>query len=131
MKEGGEMKEERIVGDLVNDLKGIARRLEKSPVIVLPENETHKTQLRRKLEEYKGRVKPFRAPELQMDTIYKMTVLERLLRDGQVNTWELSREIAKTYGSDFDGHAFNNACGVIEDYCETGGQNTNGGTGLQ
>jgi len=125
------MKEPDIVGDLVGDLDRIARRLEKSPVIVLPEDEARKVQLRRKLEEYKKRMLPFRAPEFQMDTICKVAVVERLLRDGQVLTWELSREMVKTYGSGFDPNAFNNACGVIEDYCKTSGQNTSGGTGLQ
>ncbi|MBI1975038.1 MAG: hypothetical protein HYS57_01605, partial [Parcubacteria group bacterium] len=105
----------------------------KSPVIVLPDDETRKQQLRDKLTQYKGRVHPYRAPELQMnmDTICKIAVLERLLCDGQVSTWDLSREMAKTYGSGFDVNAFNNACGVIEDYCKTGGQNLRGGTGLR
>ena len=98
---------------------------EKIPIIVLPGERVQ--QLRKKLAEYKVRVDSFRAPELQMDTICKKTVLERLLRDGQVNTWELSREMLKTYGSGFDPWAFNNACGVVEDYCKTGGQNVFGG----
>ncbi len=98
----------------------------KSPTIVLPKR--HVQQLHSKLVEYEGRLSQFRAPELQMDTICKMTVLGRLLRDGQVNTWELSREMATTYGSGFDPWAFTNACGVIEDYCKTGGQNVSGGS---
>lgn len=102
-----------------------------SPVIVLPADETRKQRLRDKLTEYKGRRHPYRHPELQMDTVCKITVLERLLRDGQVNTWDLSREMVKTYGSGLDINAFNNACGVIKDYCETGGQNLRGGTGLR
>lgn len=102
-----------------------------SPVIVFPEDETRKQQLRAKLVEYQGRMNPYRAPEMQMDTICKMVVLERLLRDGQVKTWDLSREMAETYGSGFDGNAFGNACGVIEDYCKTGGQNIHSGTGLR
>ena len=103
---------------------------EKSPVIVLPTDKTREQQLRGKLAEYKGRMDLYRAPELQMDTICKIAVLERLLRDSQVNTWELSQEMAETYAS-FDVKTFNNTCGVIKDYCETGGQNTHGGTGLQ
>lgn len=61
-----------------------------------------------------------------MDTLCKMTVLQRLLREGRVSTWELSREMAEAYGSGFDVEAFNNACGVIKDYCET----SHDGTGL-
>lgn len=100
-------------------------------VIVLSGDETRKQQLRDKLVEYKGRIHPYCAPELQMDTICKVAVLEQLLRDGQVNTWELSSEMAKTYGSGFDANAFENACRVIEDYLKTSGQNLHGGTGLR
>lgn len=100
-----------------------------SPVIVLPDDETRKQQLRDKLAEYKGRMHPYRAPELQMGTICKIAVLERLLADGKVVTWDLSREMAETYG--FNVNDFKNACGVIEDYCKTGGKNLHGGTGLR
>ena len=48
-----------------------------------------------------------------------------------MNTWDLSREMAETYGSGFSVNDFQNACGVIEDYCKTGGQNLHGGTGLR
>ena len=65
-----------------------------------------------------------------MDAIYKVTVLKRLLQDGQVNTYELSLEMAKVHGSSFDVDVFDNACSVIEDYCKTGGANAHGGTGL-
>ena len=102
-----------------------------SPVIVLPEDEARKQQLRDKLEEYKDRLHPYRAPELQMSTICKIAVVKRLLKDGRVVTWDLSRELATTYGSGFDVNDFSNACGVIEDYCKTGGQNLRGGTGLR
>ena len=98
----------------------------KSPTIVLPRARVR--VLRKKLAEYRGRLDYSRAPELQMDTICKMTVLGWLLRDGQVDTWELSRQMATTSGSGFDPWAFTNACGVIEDYCKTGGQNVSGGS---
>lgn len=104
---------------------------EESPVIVLPEDETKKEQLRQKLEEYRTRLEPLGAPEMQMDTICKIAVLERLLRDSQVNTWDLSREMSKTYGHSLDHHAFNVACGVVADYVKTGGENLRGGTGLK
>lgn len=98
--------------------------------LLLPDNETRKKQLQIKLFEYKKRISPYRAPEMQMSTICKISVLERLLKDGQVDTEELSREMFEVYGSGFSVHAFNNACGVIDDYCKTGGKNTHGGTGL-
>lgn len=106
--------------------------MKESPVwIVLPTDETRKQQLRDKLVEYKKRMVPYRAPEMQMNTICRTTVLEQLLCDSRVNTWELSQKMAETYGSGFDVNAFNEACGVIEDYCKTGGRNLRGGTGLR
>lgn len=101
-----------------------------SPVIFLPMDEVRKQQFRDKLTEYKGRMHPYCAPEMQMNTICKINVMERLLRDGQVNTWELSREMVETYGN-IDVNEFNNACDIIDDYCKTGGANIHGGTGLK
>jgi len=104
-----------------------------SPVIRLPDDETRVEQLKRKLAEYKERLRkhPFRAPEQQMDTICKIAILERLLEKKEASTWELSRELAKQYGSGFSGDWFNNACTVISDYCQTGGAHVRGGTGLK
>lgn len=129
------LKPERIVEGLRGDLQDIIERLEKekeSPVLVLPEDKKRQKQLKIKLAEYKKRLDPY-CPlevEMQMDTICKITVLERLLQDGQIKTWDISLEMAKTYGSGFNVDLFNNACGVIEGYCKTGGANLRGGTGL-
>lgn len=101
-----------------------------SPVIVLPESETRREQLRIKLEEYRGRLDKFLHPGAQMDAICKITVLERLLRDGQVSTWDLSMELQEKYGKDFDVPSYENACGVVADYVATGGVRVEGGTGL-
>lgn len=101
-----------------------------SPVLVLTKDKKRLQQLNGKLAEYRGRRDPQYPPEMQMDTICKIAVLERLLRDSRVNTWEFSRELASTYGTSFDVEAFNNACAVVEDYCQTGGQIARGGTGL-
>ncbi|MDP3779448.1 MAG: hypothetical protein Q8R30_05405 [bacterium] len=103
---------------------------EKSPILVLPEDKMRVEQLRKKLEEYKQRADPYRAPELQMGTVCKTAILERLLRDMVVDTWQLCLEMKETYGSGFDPQKFGVACGVIADYCNTGGRNTTGGTGL-
>lgn len=101
-----------------------------SPIIVLPDSKERQEQLKAKLKEYQGRIDPYRHPALQMGAICKKTVLERLLKDGKINTWELSEEMSKTYGLDFDAESFDNACAVIKDYCKTGGAHTKGGTGL-
>lgn len=60
-----------------------------SPMITLPDDQEKKKQLKSKLREYKKRMDPYRPPELQMDTICKITVLETPLKDGQVKIWEL------------------------------------------
>lgn len=106
-----------------------------SPVIRLPEGPERVAQLQRKLEEYKGRLNPMQHPDLQVlsdpDTTHKIAVLEALLRDKQVVTHDLCRELANKWGQRFDGYSFNNACAVIDDYCQTGGEHAVGGTGLR
>ena len=101
-----------------------------APIISLPDDKARQKQLQRKLKEYQERMQPYRAPELQMENICKIAVLERLLRDGQVNTWDFSLELAKEHGSEFNPYDFSLACAVIDDYCKTGGANLSGGTGL-
>lgn len=103
---------------------------ESSPILVLPKSVSLEQKLRYKLEEYEGRLYIFRHPDVQMNTICKIAVLERLLRDREINTWKLSIEMANIHGSDFSVHDFNHACGVADDYCKTGGKNVCGGTGL-
>lgn len=87
-------------------------------------------QLRRKLDEYTNRYNLYRAPELQMHTICKIAVLERLLQKGSVDVTELAIELSGKFGSGFNSAAFENACEVIEDYATTGGAKTVRGTGL-
>jgi hypothetical protein len=105
--------------------------------IKLSENKLIVKALNDKLLEYKERLgaemkeQPYKAPEqYSNDTVYKIAVLDELLKNGEVNTQELSRELKEKYGfiniDDFD-----NACGVIEDYNETGGKNNSGGTGFK
>lgn len=101
-----------------------------APIISLPSDEARRKQLQKKLEEYRGRMQPYHAPELQMENICKIAVLERLLRDGQVNAWDFSRELAEEYDSGFDSNDFSLACAIIDDYCKTGGANLRGETGL-
>ena len=103
---------------------------EKSPIIILPIDEKRVQHLRTKLQEYLGRFNGYAAPELQMGTICKIAVLKKLLEEGRVETLILHQEMVGMYGSNLDSHKFNGVCGVIDDYCKTGGQNTRGGTGL-
>lgn len=105
---------------------------EVSPVIILSEERL--PQLKVKLEEYKGRLDPHKHPDLQLlmhsDSMYKITVLERLISDGSVRTYDLSLEMAEKLGGNFDVELFDKACAVVEDYCKTGGKNLKGGSGL-
>lgn len=112
-------------------------------LIFLPENPQAVEQLENKLKEYKSRFEEikksrgyndaFKAPEqifdLIADTHYKIAVLETLLQEKSVNTNELYE---KLHGEDhyFNQDSFINACAVINDYCETGGERSKGGTGF-
>ncbi len=99
-----------------------------SPVITLPVDPVRVAQLQAKLREYQGRIPS--TTNQQLALLYRTKLLERLFRDGTVETWAFSKELATEDGGDLDVKAFNQACGVIRDYCETGGANTTGGTGL-
>jgi len=100
------------------------------PVLVLAEDDQDKRErFEKKLAEYKKRLEGTFDERTVMDIKYKITLVEELLEKGEVNTWELSRKIAKE-DKRIDADAFQNACGVIHDYCLTGGQKTCGGTGF-
>lgn len=101
-----------------------------SPVILLPSNQARLARLKDKLTEYRRRLDAFKPPEQQIGTWMKIEVLEKLLTEGAVKTWDFSRELAEKYRSSFSPYDFANACAVIEDYSKTGGANTSGGTGL-
>lgn len=101
-------------------------------VIHLPTDKQSQDFLIGKLAEYKGRLDHTKHPENPLqgwDNICKIAVLSRLLKTGSVNCWDLSVEIAQKYAqfiaNQFEAfeRAFNNACSVIIDYCETGGVN--------
>lgn len=110
------------------------------PIIELPTNPSLRQRLEIKLNEYRARLidqqkaaTAYDAPEVILtntaDTRYKIAVLEKLLADGKVDTFALSRELSAR-DSVFTVDAFDNACRVIEDYCKTGGKHSVGGTGL-
>lgn len=101
-------------------------------------------KLAQKLEEYKKRLMDnpacdgYKAPELFLEENnilrYRITILERLLRNGKVDSWSLSREMAQELqkkGEVFDSRRFDSACRIIDDYVKTGGKHLVGGTGLK
>jgi len=92
-----------------------------SPLIRIEQAETREL-LNAKLEEYKKRFNHMQAPEVQFDTVYKIAIVEELLKKGEVNTWVLLQELTKKYGT-FDKVIFESACSVIKDYVKTGGKN--------
>lgn len=96
------------------------------PIIRLVEN---RDVMEAKLKEYESRLDKFKAPELQLDTIYKIAVAKSLVETGEVDTHNLSMELNNRYGF-LDERLFDNACGVISDYISSGGKNLRGGTGL-
>ena len=99
--------------------------------LALPtDNPERVAQLRLKLEEYRSRHEAYQAPELQIKTIMKTVVLDRLLQEGRVQRTPLAGELAERFGSAFSQAAFANAWAVIGDYCATGGTQNRGGTGL-
>lgn len=98
--------------------------------IVLPKDETRLQQLRDKYAEYRARIDPNRDPKDQMGALCKRTVLANLLSEGEVETDEIRERMRKVHGDTFDERAFANACGVIDDYCRTGGAHIRGGTGF-
>ena len=101
----------------------------KKTKIRLPENPKLLTRMKTKLKEYQRRLarlkktKSFKNPVQADSTItgYKAFIARRLTQQGEVDTYVLSRELREEYGY-VDLEAFNNAAGVIEDYCKTGGK---------
>ena len=103
-------------------------------IIKLPKDAERVKQLQNKLEEYRKRLKNYDDPYIQMDIISKIEILEQVLEQGQINVENIIPKIINKYKSKFDlkllGYSFINACVVIDDYCQTGGENILGGTGL-
>lgn len=89
--------------------------------IKLPRGQAIRSKLEDKLAEYQGRV--------GIDAEYKAAIVEELLEKGKVYPSELKIELLGKYEY-VDGGAFDNAVGVIADYCKTGGKNVKDGTGF-
>lgn len=92
-------------------------------VITLPANldPSRRDRLVAKLAEYKTRVNRYSPPEDELDTFYKIFVLQAVLDAGFVSTRSLYEKLTANSGT-MDERVFNNACAVIEDYIVTGGQ---------
>ena len=90
--------------------------------------------LQDKLTEYEKRLDKKQmerlAQEDTWDVIYKIAVLKKLLADNEVDIHKVSAELKEKYGS-VNEKILDNARGVVEDYINTGGKNTAGGTGLK
>ncbi len=105
--------------------------------IVLPNNPQIKSRLQKKIAEYQKRVlrmkrsNQYKNPDMVYTTAagYKALIAQRLTQCGAVDTEELSKELREEYGF-LDFNAFNNAAGVIDDYCKTGGKNVVKGSGF-
>ena len=115
-------------------LKQKSTNQEEPWIIKLPKDAERVKQLQNKLEEYRKRLKNYDDPYIQMDIISKIEILEQVLEQGQINVENIIPKIINKYKSKFDlkllGYSFINACVVIDDYCQTGGKNILGGTGL-
>ncbi|MBI2633076.1 MAG: hypothetical protein HYW78_01650 [Parcubacteria group bacterium] len=102
----------------------------KPEFLTLPDDVERVKKLKIKLKEYYKRLMPFKAPELQLDTICKITILSRLLKEKEIRTRALYHELRIMYGDECE-KPFLNAIGVIDDYCKTGGATVQKGTGLK
>ncbi|MCH7759007.1 hypothetical protein IID20_01480 [Patescibacteria group bacterium] len=115
-------------------LKQKSTNQEEPWIIKLPKDAERVKQLQNKLEEYRKRLKNYDDPYIQMDIISKIEILEQVLEQGQINVENIIPKIINKYKSKFDlkllSYSFINACVVIDDYCQTGGKNILGGTGL-
>ncbi|MFH1787718.1 MAG: hypothetical protein ABH811_02935 [archaeon] len=124
-----------------------------SPILELPQGE-RREQLRRKLKEYAQRIEDYKNnlkrdnsfwhPDkiklfvLENSDYMKIVVLSELfLTEGSKNeslgTYTLFEELfkEKLIVTEKEYDIFNQACGIIDDYCKTGGKNCSDGTGLK
>ena len=103
--------------------------------ITLPQNDSIKKALEKKLVEYKGRLAEFngipltiKSEDKQTDSVYKIAIIEELFQKGEVDYRQMQIDLTEKHG--FLTYRYNEAFFVIGDYCETSGKNTSGGTGF-
>ena len=103
-------------------------------ILKLPQDEDLVRKLQGKLLEYAGRIEEhkYQHPELNnnivLNSTYKAIILTKLLREGQVNSWDLSKQMHKKM-SPLDVNLFDRCYGVIGSYI-VDPNNVIGGTGL-
>jgi len=95
--------------------------------------------LEAKAQEYKQRIKLNRESVNQdaaahikeyFDALYKLTIAERLVREGRLNKQEVETYFRNELKDKFNQELFDNAWFVIANYILEGGKRTHGGTGL-
>ncbi len=125
-----------------------------SPVIQRPTDDELLEKLRRKAQEYQGRITkqgPYTHPEQALfeslaagsatvlDSMLKAQLLNEVLEVGEVRTWEFTLrmsedpifESAKSLNPALFGDRLASACAVIDAYCTGDYSRISGGTGLQ
>jgi|GEM_PF-4969222 len=124
---GSGFMDRRIFNDLLSDTDQI--RLPKDLRLV--------RQLRKKYHEYLGRITDHRQhPELPVKRsalerdAYKARIIDALRSHGSVDVVGLAEELEKKYAKNFKFQQFMQAAAVVRNYCQAGGQNVVGGTGL-
>lgn len=96
-----------------------------SPGIRLPDNPAVVRLLGAKHQAYKERRARQREngdQQGELDSFYKMTIIDHLFNDGRANFSAIATYLRVRYG--LDEEIFQNACAVIKDYIVSGGQNT-------
>lgn len=120
--------------------------IEESPIIKLPEDKGRIKKLELKLSEYFGRVARLRdrlteehynwhPGQIQLFyksslDYHKLIILGNLFDRREIDPYELSQRMYEEMGDSFNLNNFNMACGVIDDYCLTGGANVQGSSGF-
>ncbi|NQT50111.1 hypothetical protein HQ571_05440 [Candidatus Kuenenbacteria bacterium] len=102
---------------------------DKSPVIELPVDDLKVRELQAKRDDYLERLKTHKSEQYRLDLTYRIELIESLLREKRVETWDFCHLIVTREGS-INGQAFDNACAVVDDYCKTGGAQTIRGRGF-
>ncbi len=89
-----------------------------------------RAQVLERLKEHQKTLELRLSPAQRLEVSYEAMILYGLLKNGSVDTIEMSADIfARNYG-DFASEIFRNACNVVDDFCRTGGVNTTQNRGL-
>lgn len=89
----------------------------KTSIIILPKDKILREKLDFKLKAHKEVFDSGAPLRSQMYIFCVIKILERLLKDGQVIVWDISKEIFEEHPYSYDTDAFLSACLFIENYC--------------